>query len=205
MVKIPEQARCRGLTNARRRVDPVFNSNLRSHPAQLVIPQCCTPAFPMLHKITLVLAGSWFAVAGILHADEVPQFSSEKASSFTNSPRPSGISFQSGSPGLLPETIEHHRNTTTSLLRDLLNVNLASFVFFGTDKFKTLEQEKFNVLTRQWGPSLSGGYGLNYLGEMKRNTFTTTIWRVRFFKGGNDALVVLSTNKRGTIEEFSIH
>lgn len=115
------------------------------------------------------------------------------------------VGFRASDGKLTPEMIEHHSNTTTKLLSHLLNANLPEFIFTGTEKFKTFDRDRFNTLARQWGPQLNGGYGLTYVTELRKGHLNTTVWRVRFFAPGDDALIVLGTNKRGSVEEFSIH
>ena len=144
--------------------------------------------FTMTHKFTPILFGTLLALAGRVIAGDVPQFSTEKPASLLNQPAAFGVTFVSAGPQLFPETKEHHSSTASSLLRDILNANLQSFVFFGTDKFKAFDAEKFQGLVRQWASALSGGYGMTYLGELKKG-YATTVWRVRFLNGGDDALV----------------
>jgi hypothetical protein len=110
----------------------------------------------------------------------------------------------SHSPEMVPEMIDHHREATTKLLVAIQAADFPGFLFRGDAAFQKFDREQFNGLARQWGVRVSAGFGLTYLGEMKKQRSLTTVWRVQFNDRGDDAIMLLSSNSRGSVTGFAL-
>lgn len=110
------------------------------------------------------------------------------------------MSFQQ-STGLGPEMIDRHSEAARKLLIAITAADFPGFLFQGDKRFQTFELDKFNALSRTWASRFSSGFGVTYLGELRRQAAATTLWRVRLNDKSGDALVIIESDKRGSVSD----
>lgn len=106
------------------------------------------------------------------------------------------------SPPILPEMIERHGDAVRKMLVAITNADFPGFLFQGDQRFQTFERAKFNALAQTWGSQLAAGFGTTFLGELKRKSAATTLWRVRLNNKGGDVLVIVESNSRGSVSDI---
>ncbi len=77
------------------------------------------------------------------------------------------------------------------------------FVADGDTAWKGLKKPQFDGLAAQMGPKLKAGYAVTYLGELKRGTAVTTLWKLDF-KGNADDMLATMTVKEGKVNGFGL-
>jgi len=90
-------------------------------------------------------------------------------------------------------------NLVSAITRD----DYSAFVADGDPQFQQLKKDQFDQMAGQIGPRLKAGYELTYLGDLKKEHFHVTLWRIAFRDGGDDALATLSI-KDGKVGGFYI-
>lgn len=114
------------------------------------------------------------------------------------------IGFSAESPPIVPEMIDRHSDAVRKMLVALTNADFPGFLFQGDKHFQTIEREKFNGLARTWSQPLSSGFGMTFLGELKRGPAITTVWRIRPNDKSKDMVVMLHTNSRGSVSDIEL-
>ena len=67
--------------------------------------------------------------------------------------------------------------------------NFDQFVSVGDESFKShLRPEVFHRVSRSLGPRMQKGVTSTFLGELRENSYTASVWRLRFDDGGDDLL-----------------
>jgi hypothetical protein len=93
--------------------------------------------------------------------------------------------------------LERKMNTPNDITKDCFDTLLAAtaadnfeqFVSMGDDRFKNgLEPEVFHRVCRTLAPRLRKGCTPSFLGEMRQDGYTATLWRLRFNDEGDDLL-----------------
>ena len=90
-------------------------------------------------------------------------------------------------------------NLVSAMSRD----DFSAFILNGDPQFQQLKKDQFDQMAGQIGARLKAGYELTYLGDLKKEHFHVTLWRIAFRDGGDDALATLST-KDGKVGGFYI-
>ena len=115
-------------------------------------------------------------------------------------PNAPGMGFQEQKE-MLPEMAAHHTEMAGKLLKAVTQNDHAAFLFRGTPAFQKTESKGFALLVSKWSDRLKDGFRMSPVGELRRG-HATSLWRVQFVAGGDEALVVLATDKRGSIVTF---
>jgi hypothetical protein len=89
------------------------------------------------------------------------------------------------------------------LLTSIANNDYAAFIAEGDTQFQQMPRDQFAQNGAQLAPRLTGGYHVNYLGELKKEGFHVTLWKLTFTDGKDDALFVLSV-QGGKVGGFNI-
>ncbi len=67
--------------------------------------------------------------------------------------------------------------------------NFEQFISVGDENFKRgLKPEVFHRVSQGLAPRLQKGYTPTFLGELRQNGYTASLWRLRFDDGGDDLL-----------------
>jgi hypothetical protein len=76
-----------------------------------------------------------------------------------------------------------------TLLAATVADNFEQFVSVGDERFKSgLKPEVFHGVSRGLAPRLQKGCTPTFLGELRQNGYTASLWRLRFDDGGDDLL-----------------
>ena len=76
-----------------------------------------------------------------------------------------------------------------TLLAATVADNFEQFVSVGDERFKSgLQPEAFHRVSRGLAPRLQKGVTPTFLGELRQNSYTASLWRLRFDDGGDDLL-----------------
>jgi opacity protein-like surface antigen len=89
------------------------------------------------------------------------------------------------------------------LLSAIAHNDFASFVAEGDAQFRQMPRDQFAQNGAQLAPRLNGGYEIAFLGELKKEGFHVTLWKLTFADGKDDALFVLSV-QGGRVGGFNI-
>ena len=73
-----------------------------------------------------------------------------------------------------------------------LILDYAAFIADGDAPFRQLKKEQFDGIAAKLSPLLQPKHEVTYLGDMRRQGYHVTLWRVRFEAGSNDLLATLS-------------
>ena len=84
------------------------------------------------------------------------------------------------------------RSQAVRLLTAIARNDYASFVAEGDAQFQQMPREQFAQNGAQLAPRLNGGHELGYLGDLKKEGYHVTLWKLTFTDGKDDALFVLS-------------
>ena len=67
--------------------------------------------------------------------------------------------------------------------------NFEQFVSVGDEQFKRgLQPAVFHRVSRSLAPRMQKGFTPAFLGELRQNSYTASLWRLRFDDGGDDLL-----------------
>ena len=66
--------------------------------------------------------------------------------------------------------------------------DFAQFVSVGDERFGGLQPEVFDRVSRGLAPRIHKGVTPTFLGELRQNSYTASLWRLRFDDGGDDLL-----------------
>jgi hypothetical protein len=96
-------------------------------------------------------------------------------------------------PVLLSQTMNNPDEITQGCFDTLLAAtaadNFEQFVSVGDERFKSgLKPEAFHRVSLGLAPRLLKGYTPTFLGELRQNGYTASLWRLRFDDGGDDLL-----------------
>ncbi len=102
-----------------------------------------------------------------------------------------------------PETASQEvQGDIDTLLGAISNNSYADFVSVGDAPFKAaLTKDLFAKVVAQYSSRLASGYDVKFLGDMNKNGFSVSLWRIRFKAGGDDVLAEMST-KDGLVGGF---
>jgi hypothetical protein len=102
---------------------------------------------------------------------------------------------------MFPETAAHHTETINKVLKAIAYSDRSAFLFRGTTQFQKADPKDFELLVSKWADRIKDGFRTNPIGELRRG-HATSLWRVQFTSGGDEALIVFETDKRGNIVTF---
>jgi RNA polymerase sigma factor (sigma-70 family) len=105
--------------------------------------------------------------------------------------------------GIRPATNEE-KTFAEQIIRATKDQDYAAFIENGNTGFKTIKEPTFKAVCIQMAAQFKGGYELTYLGDLKEKGLETTLWRVSFKDGSNDALGTMWV-KKGKVAGFVIH
>ena len=81
---------------------------------------------------------------------------------------------------------------SAKLILALEKSDYAAFIADGDAPFRQLKKEQFDGIAAKLSPLLQPKHEVTYLGDMRRQGYHVTLWRVRFEAGSNDLLATLS-------------
>jgi hypothetical protein len=80
-----------------------------------------------------------------------------------------------------------------TLLTATATDNFEQFISAGSEKFKSdLKPEVFHRVSRSLAPRMQAGFASAFLGELRQNSSTVSLWRLRFDDKGDDLLFRMS-------------
>ena len=91
----------------------------------------------------------------------------------------------------------------TKLLSAIAIDDFAAFVADGNAAFRGLSKDQFEAVVSQLSSKLKAEYDLSYLGDLNKQGYQVTLWRIRFKSGGDDLIATLSM-KDGKVGGFWI-
>ena len=97
------------------------------------------------------------------------------------------LSQDDGSRGIRPATAEE-KAFAAKIIEATKDQDYAAFIENGDNGFKSITEPQFKSVCVQMEKQFKGGYEVTYLGDLKTKNYQTTLWRVSFKDGSNDAL-----------------
>ena len=108
------------------------------------------------------------------------------------------------SPGLhAAEPAKEDAALSSKLITAIEASDFEAFLSDGDAAFKALPKAQFEAVSVQLAARLKNRDEVTYLGELTKQGFRVTLWRIKFKDGGDDALATLSV-KDGKVGGFLI-
>jgi RNA polymerase sigma factor (sigma-70 family) len=110
------------------------------------------------------------------------------------------LSQDNGNRGIRPATADE-KAFAEKIIQATADQDYAAFIENGDKGFKSIKEPQFKAVCVQMEKQFKGGYDVTYLGDLKAKNFATTLWRVSFKDGSDDALGTMSV-RNGKVAGF---
>ena len=104
--------------------------------------------------------------------------------------------------GIRPATAQE-KDFAEKIVASIKDHDYAAFQANGDKDFKTIKESMFKAVYVQMDEQFKSDYEVTYLGDMKTKGAATTLWRVSFKDGSDDALATMNVTK-GKVSGFLI-
>ncbi len=115
------------------------------------------------------------------------------------------LAILAGGPALLwaAEPAKEDAALVAKLVTAIENDDYFAFIADGEAPFRQLTKAQFEVVAAVLAPKLLSGHQVSYLGDLKKQGYRVSLWKVSFKDGGDDLLATLSV-KDGKVGGFYI-
>jgi hypothetical protein len=101
------------------------------------------------------------------------------------------------------EPAKEDAGLATKLITALENADYDAFVADGEAPFRQFKKEQFDVVAALLASKLHSGYEVSYFGDLKKQGYRVSLWKISFKNGSDDLLATLSV-KEGKVGGFYI-
>jgi hypothetical protein len=101
------------------------------------------------------------------------------------------------------EPVKEDAGLATKLITAIENADYDTFIADGEAPFRQFTKVQFDVVAALLAPKLHSGYEVSYFGDLKKQGYRLSIWKISFKDGSDDLLATLSV-KEGKVGGFYI-